>query len=186
MPTGSKTRPDSRASVSDEPVVDAPAESDAPTEEEVEATDPRDERIADLEGKLARARADYENLRKRHEREAALERDRVKGRVLEDFLQVYEYGKMAEFEADRNPGPLAEGVKMIVRDFDRLLEAQGVTPIGTVGEAFDAGLHEAVGEEEGDVPPGAVSRVVQPGYQLGERVLRYAKVMVAPVTDAEE
>ncbi len=139
--------------------------------------------IAQLKGRLTRARADYDNLQKRQQREAALERERVKGRVIEDFLQVYEYGKMAEFEAERNPGPLAEGVKMVVREFDRLLENQGVRPIGKVGEAFDATLHEAYATEEGDVDPGCVSRVIQPGYKLGERILRHAKVAVAPGAD---
>ncbi len=141
---------------------------------------------ADLKDRLARARADYINLQKRVERDAAAERDRVKARVLEGFLQVYEYGQMAAFEAERNPGPLAEGVKMIVREFDRLLEDTGVRPIGKVGDDFDQDVHEAFATEavEG-VQPGKVSRVIATGYKLGERVLRYAKVAVAPEDDAE-
>ncbi len=149
--------------------------------------------IADLRDRLARARADYTNLQKRVERDATLERDRVKARVLEHFLTVYEYSQMAAMEAERQPGPLAEGVKMIVREFDRMLESEGVTPIGCVGEPFDAALHEAVAEEEpatgivardgGEVAPGAVSRVVKPGYRLGERVLRYARVATRPTAE---
>ncbi len=150
-------------------------------EESAQAPDPRDEEIAALKDRLTRARADYHNLQKRQQREAVLERERVKGRVIEDFLQVYEYGKMAEFEAERNPGPLAEGVKMVVREFDRLLTNQGVTPVGKVGEAFDAALHEAFETEPAaGVEPGHVSRIIQPGYKLGDRVLRHAKVAVAP------
>lgn len=169
---------------------DAPEEATGP-EAEVEATEtveaddaPADE-VAQLKGRLARALADYDNLVKRQRREADVERDRVKARVLERFLQVYEYGKMAEFEAERTPGPLAEGVKMIVREFDRMLEDEGVKPLGVVGEAFDGRLHEAVATEPAkDVSPGHISRVVATGYRLGERVLRYAKVAVAP--DEEE
>ncbi len=141
--------------------------------------------VADLTTRLARARADYDNLQKRQEREASLERDRVKARVLEAFLQVYEYGQMAAFEAERSPGPLAEGVKMIVREFDRMLEREGVKTLGRVGEPFDSAHHEAVATEPADgVATGHVSRVVAPGYRLGERVLRYARVAVAP--DEEE
>ncbi len=141
--------------------------------------------ITDLKDRLARARADYVNLQKRVERDAAAERDRVKARVLEGFLQVYEYGQMAAFEAERNPGPLAEGVKMIVREFDRLLEDTGVRPFGQVGEAFDRALHEACATEMGDVAPGHISRVIANGYKLGDRVLRYAKVAVAPEEDLD-
>jgi molecular chaperone GrpE len=137
--------------------------------------------IVALKARLARARADYDNLQKRQQRDAALERDRVKGRVLEDFLQVYEYGKMAEFEAERNPGPLAQGIKMVIREFDRLLENNGVLPIGTLGEPFDGSHHDAVDTLAADgVEPGHVSKVVQTGYRLGDRVLRAAKVAVAP------
>ncbi|MGB0651915.1 MAG: nucleotide exchange factor GrpE [Thermoplasmatota archaeon] len=137
--------------------------------------------IASLTDKLARARADYDNLVKRTERDAALERERVKARVLEGFLQVYEYGQMAVVEAEKAPGALAEGVKMVVREFQRVLEAEGLNVVGAVGDAFDTGLHEAVGEEPAtdDVAAGHVLRVVKPGYKLGDRVLRYAQVIVA-------
>ena len=173
--------------MSDEPrdAVDEPNAPDAPesdVQEEV-APDPvatLETEVADLKDRLLRARADYDNLVKRHARDAALERERVKARVLEGFLQVYEYGRMAAVEADKEPGPLAEGVKMIVREFDRLLEGEGVTVTGKVGDAFDKELHEAIAEEPGDVAPGSISRVVAPGYRLGDRVLRYAKVAVAP------
>lgn len=143
--------------------------------------------VADWKDKAARARADYQNLERRVREDAALERDRVKARVLEGFLQVYEYGRMAAFEAERNPGPLADGVKMVVREFDRLLEQEGVRPVGDVGDPFDSSLHEAVAQEPGeDVPPGHVSRVVTHGYRLGRRVLRFAKVAVAPSDDTDE
>ncbi len=161
--------PDSRAS--------EPGAADA----DAEAGDPRDDEIARLKNKLARAVADYDNLQKRTQRDAALERERVKARVLENFLQVFEYGRMAATEAEKQPGPLAEGVKMIVREFERLLEGEGVQTIGAVGDKFDGALHEAVLEEAAEgVEAGHISRVIQPGYLLGERVLKYAKVAVAP------
>lgn len=144
-----------------------------------------DAQVADLTDKLLRARADYDNLVKRTQRDAALERERVKARVLEAFLRLHEYAKMAEFEAERSPGPLADGVKMVVREFDRLLEDEGVTRIGAVGDPFDAACHEAVAEESADVPAGHVSRIVQTGYRLGDRVLRYAKVAVQPAAQSD-
>lgn len=135
----------------------------------------------DLRTRLARARADYDNLLKRQARDAELERERVRARFLEGFLQVFEYAAMAEQEAERSPGPLAQGVRMVVQQFRQLLENEGVRTVGAVGEPFDASRHEAVGEEAAEgVAPGHVARVVRTGYLLGDRVLRYAQVAVAP------
>ncbi len=142
-------------------------------------------KVVELEDKLLRARADYDNLQKRHMREAELERDRSKARVLEPFLQVFEFAQMAATEAEKTPGALAEGVKMLVREFDRAITDQGIHPFGTTGDAFDPNLHEATGEA--DVPgiqPGHISGVMRPGYKLGERVLRYAKVTIQPAPAA--
>lgn len=159
----------------------SPAAEEPPVDTDVERIEALEQEIASWKDKALRARADYQNLQRRVQEDAALERDRVRARVIEDFLQVYEYGLMAAFEAERNPGPLAEGVKMVVREFERLLENQGVTAFGAVGDVFDSHVHEAVATEPVEaVAPGHVSRVVVQGYRLGDRVLRYAKVAVAP------
>ncbi|MGB1586559.1 MAG: nucleotide exchange factor GrpE [Thermoplasmatota archaeon] len=161
--------------------VDAAEERTPDAAPELTAEEALQAEVAELKDRLLRARADYDNLVKRHARDAALERERVKARVVEGFLQVYEFGQMAVIEAEKEPGPLAEGVKMIVREFDRLLESEGVQTIGKVGEPFDKSQHEAVEEAAADgVEPGHISRVVRNGYRLGDRVLRYAKVAVAP------
>lgn len=144
-------------------------------------------KVSELEGKLLRARADYDNLQKRHLREGEMERERAKARVLEPFLQVFEFAQMAAMEAEKSGGALGEGVKMLVREFERALTEQGIESFGQAGDRFDAGLHEATGES--DVPgiaPGHVSGVMRPGYKLGERVLRYAKVTVQPEPVDEE
>lgn len=136
--------------------------------------------------RLARARADYDNLQKRTSRDAALERDRAKARVLEGLLPLYELCQMAANQAKAHPSlaeahGVVEGVVLLAREFRRTLEREGLVPVGAVGEPFDATLHEAVAEDavEG-VEPGCVSRIVQPGYRLGDKVLRFAKVAVQP------
>lgn len=141
--------------------------------------EPGTDEVAELKEKLARARADYVNLENRVARDAALERERVKARVLEGFLQVFEYGKMAEAAAEKSPGPLADGVAMMVREFQRVLESEGVQWIGVAGDDFDNKLHEAISAEPAlEGAAGKIVRVVAPGYRLGERILRYAKVVV--------
>jgi molecular chaperone GrpE len=143
--------------------------------------DARDQQLADLRALVARARADYDNLQKRVTRDAALERERAKARVLEGLLPVYELTVMAAHQAEAHPSPVSEGVVLLAREFGRLLEREGLVPVAEVGAPFDRAVHEAVAEEavEG-VEPGCVSRVVQAGYRLGDKVLRFAKVAVQP------
>lgn len=152
-----------------------------PTEEPLTPLEAAEAKVAELEDKLLRARADYDNLQKRHAREQELDRERAKARILEPFLQVFEFAQMAAAEAEKSPGALAEGVKMLTREFDRHLREQGIQPFGAVGDTFDPNLHEATGETAVDgVAAGSVSTILRPGYRLGERVLRYAKVTTQP------
>lgn len=146
------------------------------------APDARDAQLADLRGLVARARADYDNLQKRVARDAALERERSKARVLEGLLPVYELTLMAAHQAQVHPGPVSEGVVLLAREFGRLLEREGLVPVASVGVPFDRMVHEAVAEEavEG-IAPGHISRIVQSGYRLGDKVLRFAKVAVQPL-----
>lgn len=164
----------------------APPPESGPSPPEPAAPDPRDPRdvlLAEMRDRIARARADYDNLQKRVARDSALERDRAKARVLEGLLPVYELALMAAHQAAVHPGPVSEGVVLLAREFRRVLEREGLAPVDEVGAPFDRAVHEAVAQEAVDgVPPGHVSRIVQPGYRLGDKVLRYAKVAVAPDT----
>ncbi|MCA1819386.1 MAG: nucleotide exchange factor GrpE [Thermoplasmatota archaeon] len=139
-----------------------------------------------LRDRLARARADYDNLQKRVARESAMERDRAKARVLEGLLPLHELVLMAAHQAQAHPVPreaagLVEGLVLLAREFQRFLEREGLQPTGAVGETFDRAAHEAVAEEPAEgAAAGSVTRVIQPGYKLGDKVLRFAKVAVAP------
>ncbi len=76
---------------------------------------------------------------------------------------------------------LSQGVDLVYRKFEGLLERFDVTPIQTTGEAFDVDLHEAVMQQpapDGEAT-GTVLAEVQPGYRIGDRVLRHARVIVA-------
>lgn len=156
---------------------------EAPAAPPTPGPDPRDAQLADLRALVARARADYDNLQKRVARDALLERDRAKARVLEGLLPVYELALMAAHQAEAHPSPVSEGVVLLAREFGRLLEREGLLPVAKTGVPFDRAVHEAVAEEpmEG-IAPGHVSRIVQAGYCLGDKVLRFAKVAVAPAS----
>jgi molecular chaperone GrpE len=156
--------------------------SAAPAEDPIRVLEAQ---LAEARDRLARARADYDNLQKRVARDAALERERAKGRVLEGLLPLSELAHMAAHQAQLHPGPLSEGVVLLAREFTRLLEREGVVAVDAVGVPFDAAVHEAVAQEavEG-VAAGHVARIIQPGYKLGDKVLRYAKVAVAPTASS--
>ncbi len=139
----------------------------------------------ELRGKWLRARADYDNLQKRTARDAALERDRVRARLLEGFLPLLELSHMAVHQAESHPGPLSEGVVMLGREFERFAEREGLARTGAVGEKADPTVHEILAEEPAPgVASGHVSRVVQSGWLLDGKVLRFAKVAVAPAPAA--
>ena len=158
-----------------------PASAHPTPEDPTPVPDARDAQLAELRGLVARARADYDNLQKRVARDSSAERERAKARVLEGLLPVYELSLMAAHMAEAHPGPVSEGVVLLAREFGRLLEREGLVAVADVGVPFDRSVHEAVAEEvvEG-IAPGHVSRIVQAGYRLGDKVLRFAKVAVAP------
>jgi molecular chaperone GrpE len=168
------------------PDAEGPGRASRPEQAEADRLPPEDAAlVSDLRDRLARARADYENLQRRVARDAEAERERNRARILEGFVPLLELAHMAAHQAEAHPGPMSEGMVMLAREFDRFVEREGLRRLGAVGDAVDPRLHDVVASEPADgVAPGCVSRVVQPGYLFGERVLRHAKVCVAPAPPA--
>ena len=145
-----------------------------------------DER-ADLLDKLARRQADFDNFRKRTERERSETYNRALGEVVRRLLPVMdnlqraldtertmEVGESAEFKH------FLEGVELINRQLGVVVEGLGVEVIPTVGHLFDPHIHEAVSTEEtADVEPDTIVQEMQRGYRLGDKLLRPAMVKVA-------
>jgi molecular chaperone GrpE len=130
---------------------------------------------------LQRERASFQNFRKRVERERQ-EIGRVAARnlllkllpVLDDFHRAMD--AVPEDERDE----WFEGVVMIRRKFERLLEEEGVTEIDAFGAEFDPNFHEAVGiDPDTDADSGTITEVLLRGYKYGDSVLRPAMVRVA-------
>jgi len=82
--------------------------------------------------------------------------------------------------ADTGSEDILNGLQLVVREFESALERLGITPVQTVGEAFDPSVHEAIGGEESDeVEQDTVVAEIQPGYRLHDRLIRPALVRVA-------
>jgi molecular chaperone GrpE len=129
-----------------------------------------------------RARAEFANYRKRVDRDMKDSYQNAAGDVLKSLLPVIDDfdRALANIPQDLQGNPWLNGVEMIQRKLNKILDDFGVTAIEGIGEAFDPTSQEAIGEDaETDVESGHVSTILQKGYRVGERVLRPAMVRVA-------
>jgi molecular chaperone GrpE len=129
-----------------------------------------------------RTAADFANYRRRAEEEKYAGQASATEALLRKVLGVADdlARALEHVPEDQQGSPWVEGVTAIERKLLAALESEGVTAVVAVGEAFDPRLHEAVSMEPTDeVAEGTVTRELQKGYQLRERVLRPALVVVA-------
>jgi molecular chaperone GrpE len=148
------------------------------------------QQITDLTDALQRERADVINVRRRHEEQISSLKTLVKANVVRDLLPVIdnferalrhspaESGKQKAESEDKKLDDWIKGVMSIKAQFDKTLESMGVERIKTVGEVFDPRLHEAVSMEEGDGMVEVICEELQPGYALGDDIIRHAMVKV--------
>ncbi len=131
---------------------------------------------------VRRTRADFENYQKRIQRELSEERRYASADLARDLLPVIDNLRRAVDSArsERGNDPLIDGVSMVYSQLLDVLQRFGVQQIETEDKLFDPMLHQAVVQHpRGDVPPGTIVEVFEPGYRLHERILRPAKVAVA-------
>jgi molecular chaperone GrpE len=142
---------------------------------------------ADVIDKITRRQADFDNYRKRVERERAETYNRAAGDVVGQLLPVIDNLRRAlDAEATVQAGESEEfrhflqGVELINRQLGGVLESLGVKPVPTVGQPFDPHVHEAVAAESSDQhAPDTVIEELARGYRLGDKLIRPAMVKVA-------
>jgi molecular chaperone GrpE len=141
----------------------------------------------ELTNTLLRRQADFENYRKRVEKERHQERQRAVEALIEQLLPVLDAFDLALNGAD--DGASAEyrkGFELIRRRLWDALAKQGLVRVDSVGKEFSPHLHHAIGRvETSEYADGTVVEELQPGYMFQERVLRPAMVRVASAPDAE-
>lgn len=149
----------------DDDTGDGPAQADAEKEE--------------LRNRLMRTLADFDNYRKRSEKEKEAQKRYAVADTLKDFLPVADNLERALASAG-SVDELKKGVDMILRQLGETMKRWGVVPVKAVGEPFDPSVHEAVAREDSseiDVP--TVTGELQRGYMIHDRLLRPAMVSVA-------
>lgn len=131
-----------------------------------------------LMDRLARLQAEFENARKRAEKEKADFRDFATGQVVEQFLPVLDNFELA-LKSTGSLEQMRSGVELIVKQMEEILRGMQVHPIAAVGQEFDPRHHEAMGSvEREDMPDQHVAEEVRKGYRLREKLLRPALVRV--------
>jgi molecular chaperone GrpE len=127
--------------------------------------------------------ADFENFRRRTEREKESASRQTRARLLQELLPIYEAFHFARDAFERLPphDPLRQGLDLLHREWQRFLKHEGVEAVARPGEAFLPEVHEAVGEVpvSEEHPEGTLVEVVQQGYRFFGGLLRPAKVIVA-------
>lgn len=125
-----------------------------------------------------RARADFENFRKRMDRDAENRRINDKKEILIDLLKFLDYFEQARKQV-QDPAA-ASGIEIMARQFNELLHNHGVRPVECLGEPYDPEEQEGIGYITTDqCPEGCVAEEVCSGYKLGDILLKPAQVMVA-------
>lgn len=128
--------------------------------------------------RVARLQAEFENARKRAEREKADYREYATGSVVEQFLPVLDNFELA-LKAKGSADQLRSGVELIVKQMQDVLRQLQVTPVPAVGEEFDPRYHEALGSiERDDLPDHFIAEEIRRGYKLRDRLLRPSMVRV--------
>ncbi len=136
----------------------------------IELTRQLDERTLDLQ----RLQAEYVNYKRRVERDREVVRDTARATVLTGLLVVLD-----DVDRARQHGELTGGFKAVADSLERTLAGLGLESFGEPGEAFDPRIHEALLHEHSDEVDGPTAqRILQPGYRVGDRVLRPARVAV--------
>ncbi len=139
----------------------------------------RAEAAANLD-KFVRARAELDNVQKRHARERTERAKYASEGIARDLLAVIDDLERAVEHASEAEGGLAEGVSLVLKALVTSLATHGVTRIQAVGQPFDPNAHEAIAMvESADVAPDHVIEEHRAGYMLKDRLLRPAMVVVA-------
>jgi molecular chaperone GrpE len=185
MPDTTVRAPGAATDQNDQPAAPETNPAAAPNEDQMAALA---REAADYKDRLLRSLAEMENLRKRTERQVADARDYGIAAFARDILAVADNMERAlgaldadlREKADAGTKALLDGVELTERELLKVLEKHGVKKFDPLGEKFDPNLHQAMYQvPDPSRPAGTVAQVVQPGYMIGDRMLRPALVGVA-------
>ena len=146
---------------------------------EAEKLAAKDEELAILNDKYLRVCAEYDNFRKRSQKEKDALYGDIRANVITGFLPVYD-NLVRALEAKTEDEAYAKGVEMIMNQFNTTLEKLGAEEIPALGEKFDPTVHNAVMHVDDDTKgENEIVEVFQKGFKIGDKIIRFAMVKVA-------
>ncbi|MBQ9541493.1 nucleotide exchange factor GrpE [Ruminococcus sp.] len=149
------------------------------TAEEISEEDKLKAELAESKDKYLRLMAEYDNFRKRSAKERLELSAGVKGDTVADILPVLDNFERA-LNTETEDEAYKQGIEMIFKQFTDALTKLGIEPIDPVGEVFDPNIANAVNQiEDPELGENVVAQVFQKGYRIGDKVIRYAMVVVA-------
>lgn len=183
------TNPQSQSNPSEPTANEEQANNTAAVDAALGGNDNWKAEVQAAEDRALRAQAELENYRKRIQREMAEERKYASLPLIRDLLAVVDNldRALAAAAQSQNTAGLLEGVKMVAHQFGQVLQQHHCSRIATAGTSFDPNLHQAIAQEaSAEHEAGIVTREVQVGYALHDRVVRPAQVFVSTGSPAAE
>jgi molecular chaperone GrpE len=144
-----------------------------------------DERRA-LKDRLLRLAAEFENWKKRVDKERAEGERQAREAVFLDLLEAVDgiERALASLGDNRDPRAVREGINVVLRQLQQALARHGIAPVEAAGQRFDPRVHDAVARAPSrDVEPGTVVSELQKGYTVRDRLLRPASVVVSETAE---
>ncbi len=137
--------------------------------------------LAEMQDRYLRTLAEFDNFRKRSEREFGFLVQSANAELIKRLLPVVDdlERSLEAAKESHNFEALYKGIELVYQNFLKVLESFGVKPIEAVGKPFDPELHEALMQMDSDHEPDTVVQEHQKGYRLHDRVLRPSKVIVS-------
>ena len=137
--------------------------------------------LKEAKDQLLRVAAEYDNFRKRSQREKESLYSECKSSVVNDLLPVIDnFERCVAPGEDTSYEDYKKGVELTYKQFGEALKKLGIEAFGEVGDAFDPNLHNAVMHtEDENLPENSISNVLMKGYKLGDKIIRAAMVAVA-------
>ena len=165
---------------SEEETEDAPCEKEEEPSEEKEEKSEAEKQLDEMNTKYMRLMADFQNQKKRFEKEKADIYQFANEDIVKSLLEVVDNFDRALDASQDDGSKFREGMEMVFKQLMGALEKAGVSEIKALGEDFDPNFHNAVMMEETDeYESNKVSEVMQKGYTLNSRVIRPSMVKVA-------
>lgn len=183
MPEGEEEVPEAEAAAQDNPKESAKEAKAFKKKAKVDKKqEVLKEKIEDLEDRVKRQMAEFDNFRKRTEKEKSTMFESGAKSVVEKILPVvdnFERG-LAALSEEEQKAPFAEGMSMVYKQLMTELEGLGVKPIEAVGQEFNPELHNAVMQVESEeYGEGIITQELQKGYLYGDSIVRHSMVAVA-------